>query len=135
LSFTPLRARLNEAAFYFVRQLVAGRVPGFENYKVEKQNYNTTIATGDLLVNDKLIDAFRNFTLKDPKSGLTVENMNSQLDYAKTRLRMELATANYSNEAGVQVLLENDPQVTKAVATVPDAARARQTVAYSRTAR
>jgi hypothetical protein len=48
---------------------------------------------------------------------------------------MELATANYSNEAGVQVLLENDPQVTKAVAAMPEAARARQTVAYSRAAK
>ena len=135
LTFTPLRSRLNEAAFYFVRQLVAGRVAGLENYKVERQNYNTTIAMSDLLVNEKLVDAFRNFTIKDPKSGLTVENINSQLDYAKTRLRMELATANYSNEAGVQVLLENDPQVTKAVAAMPEAARARQTVAYSRAAK
>jgi len=32
-----LRFRVNEAAFFFVRQLVAGKVPGLESYKIEKQ--------------------------------------------------------------------------------------------------
>ena len=34
---------------------------------------------------------------------------------------MEIATANYSNEAGIQVLLERDPQVLKAVEVMPEA--------------
>ena len=129
--FTPLRQRLNEAAFYFTRQLVAGKVAGFENMKVDRQNFASSIAQGDLQVNDKLYAAFKNFTTADPKSGLTAENIDSQADYAKTRMRLELATANYSNEAGVQVLLENDPQVSKAVEVMPEAARARQAVAYT----
>ena len=119
--FTPLRARINEAAFYFVRQVVAGRVSGFENLKVDRQNYNTTIQPGDLQVNDKLFEAFRNFTVANKDNGLTAENLNSQIDYAKTRIREELATANYSNEAGVQVLLETDPQVLKAIEAMPEA--------------
>jgi carboxyl-terminal processing protease len=44
LAFTPLLGRINEAAFFFVRQLVAGQIKGLESYKVEKQNYNTTFA-------------------------------------------------------------------------------------------
>jgi carboxyl-terminal processing protease len=123
---------LNEEAFYFTRQLVAGKVAGFENLKADKQNFTTTVGQGDFQISDKLFDAFKSFTTSDPKSGLTGENINSQIDYAKTRLRMELATANYSNEAGVQVLLETDPQVAKAIEAMPQAARARQTVAYSR---
>jgi carboxyl-terminal processing protease len=116
-----------------VRQLVAGKIAGFENFKVEKQSYATAVNPGDFQITDKLVDAFRVFAVNDSKSGLTAENIASQVDYSKTRLRMEIATANYSNEAGVQVLLENDPQVAKAMETIPDAARARQTVAYSRT--
>ena len=130
--FSPLRARLNEAAFYFARQVAAGKVAGFENMKVDRQSFATTIAPGDLQVNDKLYATFKSFTTADPKSGLTAENIDSQADYAKMRIRLELATANYSNEAGVQVLLETDPQVTKALEVMPEAARARQTVAYSR---
>ncbi len=121
LAFTPLRARLNEAAFFFVRQLVAGQIKGFENYKVEKQNFNSTVAPTDFQTNDKLLDAFRIFSAKDSINGLTAENINSQLDYAKSRLREEIATANYSTEAGQQVLLETDPQILKAIDIIPEA--------------
>src|SRR5215813_7877804 len=36
LTATPVRARVNEAAFYFTRELAAGSVPGLENYRIEK---------------------------------------------------------------------------------------------------
>jgi len=126
---------LNEAAFFFARQLVAGKVSGFESLKVDRQNFNQSIAANDLQVSDKLYEAFKNFTAADAKSGLTAANIDAQADYARMRIRLELATANYSNEAGAQVLLEYDPQVAKAIEVMPDAARALQTVAYSRTAK
>jgi len=131
--FTPLIGRLNEATFYFVRQLVAGKVAGFENLKVEKQNFSTTAAPSDINVSDKLFEAFRSYAAADKTNGLTAENINSQADYARMRIREELATATYSNEAGIRVILENDPQLSKAVAVMPQAERARETVAYSRT--
>ncbi len=131
LAFTPLRLRINEAAFFFVRQLAAGKVAGFENLKAEKQNFNLSIANGDLLVNDKLFETFRAFTVANKNNGLSAENINSQIDYAKTRIREELATANYSNEAGVQVLLETDPQVLKAVEQVAEAQKMTRNVAAS----
>lgn len=115
LEFNALRFRLNDAAFYFTRQLVAGKIAGFENYKVEKQSQDMTIAPNAMPISDKLFEAFRNYTVADKSSGLSVDNINSQIEFAKTRLRQELATANYSNEAGIQVLLESDPQVRKAV--------------------
>lgn len=121
LEYSPLRYRISEAAFYFVRQLVAGQIKGFETYKVEKQNFNMTVQPGEFAVNDKLLEAFRAFVVKDKENGLTAENVNSQLDYAKIRLRDELATAVNSNEAGQQVLLESDPQVLKAIEEIPEA--------------
>jgi len=135
MTFSPLKQRLNEAAFFFARQLVAGKVAGFESLKVDRQNFNQSIAANDLQVSDKLYEAFKNFTAADAKSGLTAANIDAQADYARMRIRLELATANYSNEAGAQVLLEYDPQVAKAIEVMPDAARALQTVAYSRTAK
>ena len=121
LAFSPLRFRLNDATFFFVRQLVAGQIKGFENFRVERQNYNKTVEPTDLQTNDKMLDAFRAFVAKDKENGLTAENINSQLEYAKSRIRQELATANYSDEAGRQVLLENDPQILKAIEAVPEA--------------
>ena len=121
LTFTTVRFRINDAAFFFTRQLVAGQIKGFENFKVERQNYNQTVAPTDLQINDKILEAFRAFVTKDAANGLSAENVNSQIDYVKSRLREELATANYSDEAGRQVLLETDPQVLKAIESIPEA--------------
>src|SRR5688572_1601887 len=116
--FSTQRARINDAAFFFVRQLVAGKVPGFESYKVEKQSQVKSIQPGALSVTDRLFEAFRHITLSDKENGLAAENIASDVEYAKTRLRQELVTANYSNEAGVQVLLETDPQILKATESI-----------------
>jgi len=123
LEYNALRVRINDAAFFFARQLVAGRVPGFENYKVDHQDQSLTVAQNAFPITDKLFEAFRNFTIADKASGLTADNINSQTDFAKMRLREELATANNSNEAGIQVLLEVDPQVLKAIDSMPEAKR------------
>lgn len=119
--FNALRGRINEAAFYFVRQLVAGKVAGFDAMKVEKQNFKQVLQPNEFSVNDRLFEAFRTFSVAEPKNGLTAENINSMADYARTRLREEIATANYSTEAGIQALLETDPQILKAIEVMPQA--------------
>lgn len=121
LAFTPLRYRINEAAFFFARQVVSGKVSGLENLKVDKQKNDHILQPNELAVTDKIIEAFREFVAKDSKNGLTAEHINSNLDYVKTRIREEIATANYSSEAGSQVLLEIDPQVLKAIESLPEA--------------
>lgn len=118
---TALRFRINEAAFFFVRQLVAGKIAGFENFKVDKQDHDLTVPPGEFQVSDKLLEAFRQYTAGIKDAGLSAENINSQADYSRTRLREELATANHSNEAGIQVLLEVDPQIVRAIGAMPDA--------------
>ena len=128
LAYTPLRGRLAESAFFFVRQLIAGQIKGFENFKVDRQNFKPTVMPEDFQINDKLLDAFRAYTVKDKANGLTAANINSEIDYAKTRLRDELATANNSTEAGQQVLLETDPQVLKAIEEIPDARKLLDTI-------
>jgi carboxyl-terminal processing protease len=117
-----LRGRLNEAAFFFVRRLVAGKVPGLENLKVEKQNFRQTLDPNEFMVSDRVFEAFRNYAVSEKANGLSAENVSSQAEYARRRLREEIATANYSTEAGIQVLLESDPQVLKAVEVMPQAA-------------
>jgi hypothetical protein len=94
--------------------LVAGKIGGFESYRVEKQSQARSIQPGSLLVTERLFDAFRQSTFSNKDSGLTAENIAADVEYSRIRLRQELATANYSNEAGVQVLLETDPQIIKA---------------------
>ena len=120
--FSPIRGRINEAAFFFVRQLVSGKISGFENFKVEKQSFKATLQPNEFSVSDRVFESFRSFAAANKDNGLTAENILGQAEYARRRLREELATANYSTEAGVQVLLEADPQVLKAIETMPQAA-------------
>jgi len=120
-SFNALKGRINEAAFFFTRELVAGKVQGFENMRADKQSFKTTLQPNEFAVSDKLYEAFRNFAVVDPKNGLTADNIDSQVDYAKVRIREEIATATYSSEAGVQALLEIDPQIQKAIEAIPQA--------------
>jgi len=117
------RGRIGEASFFFIRQLVAGKIAGLENFKVEKQNFRQTLQPNEFGINDRVFDAFRSFATADKENGLTADNVNGQSEYAKTRLREELATANYSTEAGVQVLLESDPQILKAIESMARATR------------
>ena len=128
----PARGRINESAFFFVRQLVSGKVAGLENFKVEKQSFKQTLQPNEFGIDDRIFAAFRTFATADKVNGLTADNVNSQVDYAKTRLREELATANYSTEAGVQVLLESDPQILKAIESMAQAARLVETSGIAR---
>ena len=118
-----LRFRINEAAFFFVRQLVAGKIAGLENFKTEKQDYRMTLAADSLQVNDRLFEAFRQFTAGQKDTGLTNDNVSAMADHARLRIREEIATATHSSEAGAQVLLEADPQVMKAVEVMPESRR------------
>ena len=127
-----LRGRINEAAFFFVRQLVTGKVTGLESFKIDKQSFKQTLQPNEFSVSDKIYDAFRSFAAGDKANGLTSENIAGQAEYARRRLREEIATANYSTEAGVQVLLESDPQILKAIDTMPQAANLVATFAQNR---
>ncbi|MGI8668311.1 MAG: S41 family peptidase, partial [Aridibacter sp.] len=128
LVFTPLRARINEATFYFTRQLVAGDINGFENYKTAKQTFALTVKPDDLQINNALFEAFISYTVGDKQNGLTRANIESQIKYAKSRLREQIATAKYSGEAGQQVFVENDPQILKAIDALPEARKLVETI-------
>ena len=121
LVFNNLRYRISESVFFFARELVAGKVGGFESFKTYKQSFVTSISRNDIQITNSLFDSFVSYTISNKKNGLTKSNIDNQAAYAKSRLREQIATAKYSSEAGVQVLLENDPQVLKAVDAIPEA--------------
>ena len=123
LAFSNLRYRITESSFFFARELIAGKIKGQESYKTDKQSFLTKIAKTDVQIDANLFDSFIAHAVSDSKNGLTRANIESQAAYAKSRLREQIATARFSGEAGVQVLLENDPQVLKAVDAIPQAAK------------
>jgi carboxyl-terminal processing protease len=120
---TPARSRIFEAAFYFTRQLVAGVVPGLESYRIEKVQYGKSAKPTDYPVTDRVVDAFRNFIRTQPQFQIQPAQIDEELEFAKLRLRQEIITAGFSNDAGARVLLDSDAQVLRALEAFPDAKR------------
>jgi carboxyl-terminal processing protease len=128
VTFSPLKNRIVEAAFQFTRQLAAGLVPSLESYKVERVQYGKNAKATDYPINDRVLDAFRNFVRTDTASQLTPAQLDEELDFVKLRLREEIVTAAYSNDAGARVLLDSDPQVLRALEALPDAKKLAESV-------
>jgi carboxyl-terminal processing protease len=128
LTATPVRARIMEAAFYFMRALAAGKVSGLESYRVEKVDYGRDPRATDYAINDRVMEAFRNYIRKEQAQHLQIAQLDSELDFTRLRLRQEMITAAFGNDAGQRVLLESDPQTLRAIGVLPDAKRLAESV-------
>jgi carboxyl-terminal processing protease len=123
LTYSPVRNRIIEAAFQFTRRLAAGLVPGFEAYKVERVQYGKSAKPTDFPISDKVVEAFRNFVRSDTESQLSAAQLDEEIEFVKLRLREEIVTAAFSNDAGARILLDSDPQVLRALEALPEAKR------------
>jgi carboxyl-terminal processing protease len=128
LTATPVRGRIIEAAFQFTRILAAGKIPGLESYRVDKVEYGHSPRATDYPINDRVLEAFRNYLRKDQGQRLQVTQIETDLDFVKLRLRYEMTTAAFGADAGQRVLLESDPQALRAIGVLPDAKRLAESV-------
>jgi hypothetical protein len=120
---TPARARIAEAAFHFTRQLAAGVIPGLESYRIDKVQYGKNARTTDLPITDRVVEAFRNFCRTQPEFQVQPAQVDEELEFAKLRLRQEIVTAAFSQDAGARILLDSDAQILRALEALPDAKR------------
>jgi carboxyl-terminal processing protease len=125
---TPGRFRIAEAAFHFTRQLASGGLPGLESYKVDKVQYGKSARPADFPITDRVLEAFRLFVRNQPELQVTPAQIDEELEYSKLRLREEIITAAFSNDAGARVLLDSDTQVLKALDALPDAKRLAESI-------
>ena len=116
----PTRARVFEASFYFVRQLAGGQIAGLESYRLnEGPQLGRSPRAGELAVSDKVLEAFREFVRRDKEFGLSVAQVDADLDYVKLRVRDDLITAAYGGDAAGRFLLDGDPQILRALELLP----------------
>ena len=125
---SPERLRIAEAAFQFTRQLAGGVLPGLEAYKVEKVQYGRNPRPTDFPISDRVIESFKAYVKNQPELQVSSTVVDTELEYVKLRLRQEIVTAAYSNDAGARVLLDSDTQVLRAVEALPDAKRLAESV-------
>jgi carboxyl-terminal processing protease len=120
---TPAKLRIAEAAFQFTRQLAAGIISGLESYRVDKVQYGKSAKQTDFPITDRVLEAFRNFVRTQPELQVQPAQIDEDLEFVKLRLRQEIITAAFSNDAGARVLLDSDAQVLRALDALPDAKR------------
>src|SRR6185312_9219436 len=123
-----VRNRIVEEAFFFTRQLAAGAIPGLESYRIDKVQYDRSPKSTDLPITDRVLEAFRAFVKSDVDAGLTMAQIDAELDFVKLRLREQIITAAYNADDGARVLLDNDPQVQTAIEALPKAKNLAETV-------
>jgi carboxyl-terminal processing protease len=122
----PFRGRLFYGVFDFVRQLVAGLVPGHREYRITEAQHRNKLSAEDYgryPISDELIATFKQYVAAKPHFSVSEEYFVENLAYLKTLLKREIITAAYGPEAGDQAYLPEDPQFRQAVESL-DKARA-----------
>jgi carboxyl-terminal processing protease len=130
---TPAEAKLADSIFAFALELATGRVPGFDEYKVQKPiEFRHDLKATDFPITDALFKELKRFVASKPEFKATPEQLEHSRPFVERQLRFELATAAYGMMAALQVLNETDPQIARAVDALP---RARELAQAARRAR
>jgi carboxyl-terminal processing protease len=129
----PVQGRIINPIFAFVRELVNGRVSGFESYKVTHPiDFEHVVKSDDFPVTDNLFKAFKDFVAKEPAYKLSDKQLDANREFIARQMRYDISTAAYGTVTASQVLTTDDPQVAKAIEDLP---RARELAAAARAGR
>jgi len=117
------QVRLIDPIFAFARELVNGRVAGLADYKVAGMpDFEHNVGPQDFVVDDKVFKAFKEFVAAHAEEyKATDAQLDRQRDFIARQMRYDLTTAAYGSVKATQVLILDDPQVTKGVDSLPRA--------------
>lgn len=108
------------SAFSF--ELIAGRIKGLENYKIDRPiTFDHDLQATDFPINDTLYNAFKAYAGAKYKVKAAVAD--SEREFVQRMLRTELVQAAYGAETSYQVFNEYDNQIAKALDSLPQAKR------------
>ncbi len=119
---SPAQQRMTDPTFGFALELVAGRVQGFDAYKIQRPiEFGHDLKDTDFPVTDALFKAFKDFAASKPVYKVTAAQMDKERAYIERQLRYELATAAYGSITAFQVFNADDPQIIRAIDLMPRA--------------
>jgi carboxyl-terminal processing protease len=115
--------RLLNPTFAFTRELVNGRIRGFESSKlVGPIRFRYDLEPEDYKVTDAMFRAFRDFVAADPAFKVTTAMVDRNRAFLENEIRFNLVTAAHGRVIGDRVFITSaDPQVSKAVDVLPKA--------------
>lgn len=122
-TITLTQRRILSPAFAFTRDLLNGRIQGFENYRYGKAiDYRHELQSDEFNVSEALFKAFKDFVTNDPAYKVTTAVLDKNRNFVEVQLRFNMVTAAYGRTTGDRVaILQDDPQVSKAVEVLPKA--------------
>jgi carboxyl-terminal processing protease len=111
-----------EPVFHFARALVAGKIAGQTEFKVDTAcDHSHRLTARDYPVNDKVLDAFKSFLREHKELKADESRVDKDGAWLKRRIRYEVATAAFGEENARAALAEGDVQLQRAVAELPKA--------------
>ncbi len=115
--------RLLSPVFSFTRELVNGRIRGFESSRIPGGvNFRHDLQNDEFKVTDAMFKAFRDFVAADPAYKISTAMVDRNRAFVELELRFNLVTAAYGRVMGDRVFIAmDDPQVAKAVDVLPKA--------------
>ncbi|MDX2031408.1 MAG: S41 family peptidase [Blastocatellia bacterium] len=126
--------------FMFVRELAAGRVAAAPQFKREGIDFDHQPQPGEFTIDDAVMRAYRDFmtdfVAKNPEVGLTMKNVEENLDWARRKIREEMLQAAYGIDMQRRIMADADGQLQRALTELPNSAqlaeRARRNLKTSR---
>jgi carboxyl-terminal processing protease len=115
--------RLLSPTFAFARELVNGRIRGFESSRISTGiNFRRELQPEEFKITDAMFKAFRDFVAADPGFKVSLATIDRNRSFIELELRFNIATAAYGRVMGDRVFITtSDPQVAKAVDVLPKA--------------
>jgi carboxyl-terminal processing protease len=114
--------QLRDVLFAFSLELTTGRVPGFEQYKIQRAiEFDHDLVNDDYPVTDALFKELKKFAAAKPSYKATPEALDKSRTFAERQLRYNLLSAAYGFRTATQVFNDDDPQISRAVDVMPRA--------------
>ena len=122
-TITLSQRRLLSPTFLFARDLVNGRVRGFESSRMTNAvDSRHELGSDEFKVSDSVYKAFKEFATSDPAFKVSAAMLDKNRNFVEVQLRFNIVTAAYGRVVGDRVfVIQDDPQVAKAVEAVPKA--------------
>lgn len=115
--------RLYSSLFAFSRELVNGRLDGFDAYKVQRPiDFNRALQPTDFPITDAVFSAYKQYLATQPGLKMSAAQLDRNRSFIALQLRFNIVTAAYGRVMADRVFVTtDDPQVTKAVEVLPRA--------------
>nr|MBA3805583.1 hypothetical protein [Acidobacteriota bacterium] len=122
-TISSTQTRLLNPLFFFTRELVNGRINGFDQYKIARViDFNRDLQATDFPVTDALYKAFRDYVSNDTAWKPMAAALDRNRSFIELQLRYNVVTAAYGSVRAARVFVTtDDPQVAKGVDALPRA--------------